>query len=317
MTPAEEPPASAPSAPWAAPTAPAAPALVTESQLAAQPRRRRLWIPLTIIGGILVIVALVAAAVFAVSTLAARGFGTPSFSQPLETGAPQWPTPIKQLTCDGPCFTTEDIAATVMSDEDLDYFGLTKHDFPWGTYDPITADSAYRDAVASWKGHDGRPDECIFTLGASPSVIDVTSDKGVLDEIQYTGDHATDDLSTSIDQSVRVFPDTAAATAYLTTLQSQINACTELTVGTGANTYTAEISPAPALNLREDEASIGWVRTGDPGPRWRAYIYDVQRGNLVVRTRMLTDGGYYESEFRDFVEYYAFQLDDIVPAGAS
>jgi hypothetical protein len=316
MTPSTEPPTPPPSASWAAPTAPPAVPLGADNSLGVQPRRRRLWIPLTIIGAIVVIAALVAAAIFAINTLAARGFGTPSFSQPLETGAPQWPTPIKQLECEGPCFTTDDIAATVMSDEDLDYFGLTKHDFPWGTYDPITADSAYRNAIASWTASEGKPDECIFAVGASPSVIDLSSDKGVLDEIQYTGDHATEDVSTSIDQSVRVFSDTASATAYLTTLQSQISACSEITVGTGVHTYSAAITPAPALNLREDETSIGWVRTGDPGQRWRAYVYDMQRGNLVVRTRMLTDGSYYESEFRDFVEYYAFQLEDIVPAGA-
>jgi hypothetical protein len=319
MTPPETPNPGTPSPdPWASPSPNGPDPVATVREPSAPPvRRRRRWIPFAIVGGILLFVAIVVGGIFAVRSIVVNGLNSSQFNQPLVTGAPQVATAKSAMECDGACFTTADIEATVLSESTLDDFGITKHDYPWGTYDPTTPDALYRNTMADWKANSGSPDSCIFALGNSPAVIDVESDKGVSDDIEFTGTHASDDVSTIVDQSVRLFPDTVSATAYLTKLASQIDSCSVISIGEGKNFSSAEITPAPQLDVWGDMAAVGWVRTGDFGPRWRAYVFDIQRGNLVVRTRMITDGSYYESEFRDFVFLYTFQLEKVTPTGAN
>ena len=284
----------------------------SSQQLPTPPKPRR-WLPWVIVLGILLVITLLVVAL--VSVVTGLRENRTSQGAPLVAGDTGIPT-AELLDCIDPCFTASDIEATVLSETTLDTFGLTQHGFPWGTYDATTADELYRSMTASWAANDGEPDTCVFALGNSPSVIDLVSDDGVLDHIEFTGEHADADITTTLDQSIRIFPDAASAASHMSTLYDQIEGCPEISIGSERERYTAQITGAPGLTLPGTVAGVGWVRTGDPGPRWRAYVFDLQLGNLVVRTRMLTDGSTSEQAFRAFVEDYAYRLSLIEPSPA-
>lgn len=300
---------SDPNLPFAPPSTP--PPLPQAAPVWQAPRRKRSWLPWVIsISVLLVITLLVAALGGIVNSLSARF----SFEgDPLVEGQSGLPFPRVELTCESACFDEADIEATVLSETTLDALGLTQHDFPWGTYDPTTADERHRALTANWAANDGSPNQCVFVIGDTPAVVNLVSDDGVLDPIEYTGQHASSDITSTLEQSVRVFSDDSAAWYHMEHLWYQIDACTEITMGAGSEVYTAIVTPAPALELPDDISVLGWVRTGDPGVRWRAYVFEMRRGNLVVRTRLMTDGSISEEAFRTFIEDYALQLEAIEP----
>ena len=275
-------------------------------------RRRRRWLPWVIVLGVVLLLGLAVAAIIGVATTIAASMSPAG--EPLVIGESGPPT-AAPLECPDRCFSESVIAATLIDDLELDALGITEHDFPWGTYDPTTADEAFRSTAAYWAGNDGAPDACVFALGDSPSVVDLVSDDGSADRIEYTGEHATSDINTTLEQTVRIFPDAASATGQMNTLYDQILDCPEISVGPRDERYTAEVTLAPALDLPAHVAGVGWVRTGDRGDRWRAYVFDLQIGNLVVRTRLMTDGSFSETDYRAFVEEYALRLEALEPAG--
>lgn len=274
--------------------------------------KTRRWMPWAIATAILLVIGSIALALGAVMNAAAPA-RDPS-GDPLVVGDPGFHH-AAILECADPCFDEADIAATVLSDATLDALGLTQHDSPWGTNNATTPAKALRATTASWAADDGAPDACVFVLGTSPSVVDLESDQGLQDPIEFTGEHAASNSSSTLDQSIRIFPDTASAMGYMSRLNYQVAGCDEISTGSPAERQTAQVTAAPQLGLPEDVASVGWVRTGETGPQWRAYVFDMQRGNLIVRTSLSTDGSISELDFRAFVEKYAIQFASIAPAG--
>lgn len=283
---------------------------VTEPEPA--PRKHRWWIPVVIsVSALLVIGGMVGVVFAAFSLVRSSGHGS---NQALISGEPGEPRAAAPLECPPSCFDDSSIEAAVMSDSDLDAFGITQHDYPWGTYDPTTAGEIYRSGAADWKANDGTPNQCIFALSNSPASIALDGAEATnQDEIQFTGSHADEGVKTTLDQSMRIFPTSADAEAYLLKLKEQIADCDLIEIGPVSDRYSAEITPVPALSLPDSIAATGWVRTGDPGPRWRAYVTDLQRGNLVVRLRLLTDGSMTEADYLALVEQYAGQLGGLAP----
>lgn len=277
-------------------------------------RRPRVWIPIVIVVSSLVVVALVVVLVTSIMGLVANRLGLNAPDQPLTTGSPPNPHAAAPLACPPECFDELSIEAAVLRDQTLEHFGFSRHDYPWGTYDPTSAGSQYRALAADWAGSERYPDECVFVVGSTPAaiVLDET-DKDSADTVEWTGSHADADVATTLDQSLRIFPDTASATAYLETLEAQIDDCEYIYSGDG---HSAAVTPAPALSLHKSCAAVGWVRTGKPGDRWRAYVFDIQRANLVVRIRVLTDGSMTETKFRSLVENYGIQLAALQPTAA-
>jgi hypothetical protein len=117
-----------------------------------------------------------------------------------------------------------------------------------------------------------------------------------------------------LDQSVRIFDDSAAASTHLNRLAASIAGCESVEFGPVDDRYVAHVSAAPALALPDRIAAAGWVRTGVPGLRWRVYVFDLQHANLVVRLRLFTDGTIREEDFRAFVEGSAVTLGGLEPA---
>ncbi len=278
------------------------------------PKRKRVWIPVVIVLSSLLVVALVVGGVASIASVLAQRFGPAAPQQELVTGAAPNAFADAPLECTPACFDESSVEATVIANETLEPFGFNQHDYPWGTYDPTSAGAQYRATAADWAGGDNHPDQCVFIPGNAPAAIILDgTDEDSTDIVEWTGSHADEEVRNVIDQSVRLFADSASATHYLETLADQVADCDLVSGGDG---YSAVVTPAPALTLDESCAAIGWVRTGDPGMRWRAYTFDMQRGNMVVRIRLLTDGSTTEDAFRGLVESYSTQLATVQPTAA-
>ncbi len=278
------------------------------------PRPRRRWLPWVIIGGVVFLVLLGTVLVASITTIVGAAQGTQG--DPLVPGEPGPTTAQKPLECPTSCFVSDDIAQTIIDPFTLDAIGgLNVSLYDWGTYDPSTAGQLHRSNIPGWANMEGSPDACFFAPGNSPASFYDSDDS--MDEIQWTGTETTVDKTSTFDQSTRLFPGTAGATAYMADLADQISRCNIISVGSGRDLYTATITPAPQLSVPDSVAAVGWVRTGDRGPRWRAYVFDLQRGNLVVRTRLITDGSISEKDFRDAVTAVSQQLYVMEPATAA
>lgn len=280
------------------------------------PRPRRRWVLPVVIISAVVLVGLIVLAAFTIATFLQDRLGLNAPDQPLVAGDTGSAEAIDPLICPDACFTEALIEGTLPLEADLKILGVSETTYPFGTYDPGTAGELFRSDSAGWEKYDGEPDSCFFGPANSPVAASLeTGDPESTDLIYFLGTHEDVRLFNTFDQAARIFPDTASATAYMTELARNIDDCTRIEIGPPSDRYDAEIDRAVAPTVPDAVAAVGWIRTGDPGIRWRAYVIDLQYGNLVVRNRLLTDGTIREVEFREFVETYAEQLAALeVPA---
>jgi hypothetical protein len=284
---------------------------------ATAPARRGLpaWaIVLIIVGSVAVltpVVIIVLGLVIYIST--ELRLGAPD--QPLMSAEPVSPEARVPLECETPCFDETIVESLLSTPAALRDFDLTETPYPFGTYEPTTAGELYRAGIAGWRATEGGPDECFFVPGNSPIAPDIDDTHAAsADPIIFMGTHVDQDQLNALDQSVRIFASSDDAEAFLGVLASNISECTWIWIGSGRDYRDAAVDPQPSLSLPDSVASVGWIRTGEPGVRWRSYVIDLQHGNLVVRTRLLTDGSVTQQEFLTFVEEYAERLAEAVPA---
>lgn len=292
-------------------------AVENESVGAASPRsRRRATLVVGIVAAALGAAALLVGAAVGVGSLVG-GIVTPQApDQPLIAGEPGEPVAAAPLECPTACFDETSIDALTLSPDTFARLGLTEIT-PLAESESTArvGDLVARDAV-SWVDYGGEPDACFFAPTSAPYATTVeSSDPDNDDLVYFVAGH--DDTVDSGDQAIRIFPDTASASAYLADLARAIEACEGIEIGPEDERYSATVSPAAALSVPSEVAAVGWIREGDPGPRWRAYIIDLQRGNVVVRIRILTDGVITERQFRNTVERYADQLATVPPVAAN
>jgi hypothetical protein len=280
------------------------------------PRRRRWVVPVIVVSS-LVVVSLVVVSILGLVSLVTGALSASGPDQPLVEGESGSPVATSPLDCPQACFSSDSIDATLPGESAFAALGVADNTFPNGTYEPVAAGELHRRDATSWKSYDGTPDACFFAPTSAPyaSSLDTPAEESP-DAVYFTGTHEDTDLLNSLDQAVRVFADSASAESYLADLARNIGDCEVIEIGPPNDRYSAEIFPAPALDLPETIAGVGWIRVGDPGIRWRAYTFDLQRGNLVIRTRLLTDGSITEQEFRSFVEEYSEQVAALEPAPA-
>jgi hypothetical protein len=82
----------------------------------------------------------------------------------------------------------------------------------------------------------------------------------------------------------------------------------------GLDSSLVQVTSQAAIDVPSEVAAVGWVREGSPGPRWRSYVWDLQRGNLVVQVRVLTDGRILEQQVATFAELLAERLGHLEAA---
>ena len=123
-----------------------------------------------------------------------------------------------------------------------------------------------------------------------------------------TGDEFTD-------LAARAFPSTDDASAFMHDLHARVASCPwqdlDIPVAGGLDTSLVQTTAQAAIDVPSEVAAVGWVREGTPGPRWRSYVWDLQRGNLVVQVRVLTDGRIPEQDVADFAELIAERLGNL------
>jgi hypothetical protein len=269
-------------------------------------------------GGVLLVGALVVG-VIAATNLLTQTFrdNAPVFDDlvaedPLVTGEDATPVALEPMECGG-CFTDNDFGATIIESGELAAVGLTSTLEPWTDY-TSHFDSEATFFTKSWRDAGGDPDECFVTYPGAP-ISGVESDPIVDDGsiIAYTGTYGDDEQWSTLGQSVRLFADDQDAVDYMAGLSSSIAECTHYQSGERDTFWEADVTPAPALTLPPSVAGIGWVETTDYYSRY--YSFDLQRGNMVIRTGLGTAEEISELEFRALVEHVAVQLAQITPAG--
>lgn len=313
---AEQPPPTAPVLP--PPTG--QPVGVGTAQVLPPPPRRRRWLIPVIVGGALGFVALAVGVGFAAAQLsdAALSSGVlggpfvddpylPPESADLMEGEPGSPLAVDPLACEV-CFTHDEIVDLDASAQAYVSLGL-----PLSAQDTGSgqAGTEHRGSYDAWRTQNASPDECFFSYSYSPlaspeSDFMLSGDPGYDDEVYYYGYSSSDDQYYVLTPTGRLFDDTAAASAHLGDMDRFLAACSGLTAEDEFGEHSIDIQEAPALDVPASVAALAWTQTTEWG---RAYQVDLQRGNLVVRLSLNSDGyGPTEAEFRTFVEDYARQL---------
>jgi hypothetical protein len=283
----------------------------------APPSRRRTALVVTAIVvassavlGALVVGIIAVASTFG-ETVTALG-GAPISTEPPLTGEPGSPLAEQPSPCADPCFGADDVRYTIADKGEFTLLGLTETVAPWGTYDASTVQAEYSYSAASWEELEGTPDECFALFSWVPMAIPFGERPSVsADAIHFTGTRQDPEIYSSLESSVRVFADTASATAHMVALDSQIDDCTHYQTGTGAEYWSADVTKAPALDIPAKVAAVGWV---EDAPLGRYYVFDVQRANLVVRTSLGTAGTITEPQFRVYLEHLAIKLALLEPS---
>lgn len=238
----------------------------------------------------------------------AEGPVDPGLDDLLE-GDPGSPVAAEPLTC-AECFRLADLQQLTLPDASYLRVGLAISD------DSLTRMSASEDQADQtgwWADDGGAPDACYFTYPKAPLFFD----PGIVDDLPARGDtvlypawHTDRDEYYLFSEGIRVFDDTAAATAYLTRLETAIADCPHYSLS--EVNWTAAVTPTPAMPVPASVASYGWVESDGHG---RYFATDVQRGNVVVRLTLFSDAyGPSETDFRDLVAEYADLLASLEPA---
>jgi hypothetical protein len=289
------------------------------------PPRRRRWLIPVIAGGVLAFLALLVGVGVVAAQLAGNLRDTtiagpfvedptvenPVVEQPedLLDGDPGSPVAAEPLACVD-CFRLGDVQNLALPDASYLRVGLALSD---DSLYRMSASEEQADQTGWWTDDGGTPDACYFTYPKAPLFFD----PGIVDDLPARGDtvlypawHTDRDEYYLFTEGIRMFDDTAAATAYLTRLPDAVAGCPDYDLTEVG--WTASLSATPAMELPPSVASYGWVETDGYS---RYFATDVQRGNLVVRLTLFTDAyGPSEADFRDLVAEYAEVLAALEPA---
>lgn len=268
------------------------------------------------------LIALGAVVALAVPVLVVVGFfayvghsvGETSADQPFLIGPPQHPEAITPLACPEHCFVLESADSMLVSAEEASQLSIGDELYGLGEFEPSTVAAVAPKVGEQWLDVGG-DDECAFLSGNAPYFAvgaDATSD----DPISWVQTWRTGDEM--MDIAARAFPTSAQASAFMRDLHDRVAACPwqdlDVPAAGGLDTTLIQITPQAAIEVPDEVAAVGWVREGTPGARWRSYVWDLQRGNLVVQVRVLTDGRILEQDVAAFTELQAKRLSRLETA---
>lgn len=242
---------------------------------------------------------------------AQHSFSETSPDQPFVAGPVQQPDAKSPLECPERCFELDAATLLALSADDVAQLSITDERYRVGEFEPSTVAAVAPDVGEQWLALGG-DEECAF-LPANAPYIAVGPDSSSEDQISWVQTWETDDEMTDI--AARVFPTTADANAFMLDLHERVAACPWQDLNTpsagGLDSSLVQITSQAAIDVPGEVAAVGWVREGSPGPRWRSYAWDLQRGNLVVQVRVLTDGRILEEQTATFTELIADRLGDL------
>lgn len=224
---------------------------------------------------------------------------------PLVEGEPGQPLAVDPLDCEGQCFTAASVGGATSRLQAFRDLGVPTIIDSWGSWESSDAATEYETVAFDWRRSDVEPEECFFTYFGTPVTADLGEDPkpNDLDLIEFTGTQGSADGDTTLWQSVRVFDTSDSAVAHMSALSKQTQRCGEYS---GPEVPATSVTAAAAIAVPDSVAAIGWTESSMMS---RYYVYDVQRGNLVVRSILSTWGGQAsEEDFRSFVEELASDI---------
>ena len=231
--------------------------------------------------------------------------------QPLIPGEPGSPVALDPTVCPDECFTVDDFTLTVVGD--ADYAALGVPDVPPDvSYPDSTAQKEFLYAASTWENGEGTPEECFPVTIYSPVAVAFEGrPESADDPVGFTGFRLSEDEYSSLSESPRLFESSASAEQHMADMLELVAGCTNYDLGTGSTFWTADVTPMPALDgLPNSVAAVGWV---EDSPFGRFYGADLQRGNLVLRATLYTDGAVTEEAWREFLIASAANLAGLTP----
>jgi hypothetical protein len=230
---------------------------------------------------------------------------TPETPSDLAQGDPGSPFAMTPLTCATACFGEDDLGATILG---ADQFVDAEVPYTHPPEVSTTAIDVQPVDLADWDDSGISPDECFVTWSESP-IVEPAGAVLAPDFVAPLTDH-TGDADTRLVQSVRLFADSDAAEAYMTALFTGLASCPEWR--TVSNGVERPVFLAPALRTAPSVASYGFVV--EPQDDERRFVFDLQRGNMVVRSVLITSLSYDDQLFRELVREQADAMDALEPA---
>lgn len=234
--------------------------------------------------------------------------------QPFIEGPEQDPEAKEPLECPEQCFGVDAAASVAVSADDMSALSIADESHGVGAFESATVASVAPDAREQWLALGG-DEECSF-LPANAPYFASGSDSASEDPISWVQTWETG--SEMMDIAARAFATTDEASAFMHDLHERVSSCPwqdlKTPAASGLDSTLVQVTPQAAIDVPSDVAAVGWVREGSPGPRWRSYVWDLQRGNLVVQVRVLTDGRILEEDVAEFAELAAKRLNGIEPA---
>jgi len=281
-----------------------------------QPTRRGLpwwgWSLIAVSGVfVLAVVGFIAVMVIGFASYVNHSLEETSPDQAFIEGPPQQPVALVPVQCPEECLNLDDASDLAVSAADLSVLSIEDELYGVGDLEALTVAEVAPEVGVSWLDLGG-DEECSFVLSNAPYFA-VGSDSASADQILWVQTWETDFEMTDI--AAREFPTTDDATAFMRDLHSRVAACPwqDLNIPSagGLDTTLVQITAQAAIDVPQDVAAVGWVREGTPGPRWRSYVWDLQRGNLVVQVRVLTDGRILEQNVAEYAELIAGRLGEL------
>jgi hypothetical protein len=283
---------------------------------AAPPAKRGLpWWGWSLIAGsavvVLAVVGFIVVMVIGFASYVTHSLEETSPDQAFIEGPPQQPIALVPVQCPDECLELDDATDLAVSAADLSVLSIEDEVYGVGALEPVTVAEVAPEVGASWL-EIGGDEQCSFVLSNAPYFA-VGPDSASADPILWVQTWETDFEMTDI--AAREFPKTAEATAFMRDLHSRVAACPwqdlDVPSAGGLDTTLVQITAQAAIGVPEEVAAVGWVREGTPGPRWRSYVWDLQRGNLVVQVRVLTDGRILEEDVAEYAELIAGRLGEL------
>ncbi|MDN3496901.1 hypothetical protein QL996_13245 [Planococcus sp. APC 4015] len=274
----------------------------------------RWWACALIALGAVTVLAVPALAVVGIVAYIGHSVSETSPDQPFLSGPAQQPDAKAPLACPERCLGLESADSMAVTAEDASQLSIGGELRGVGEFEPSTVAAVAPNVGEQWLevGGDG---QCAFFTGNAPYFAvgpDATSD----DPISWVQTWQTGDET--MDIAAREFETSEEASTFMRDLHGRVAACPwqdlEVPSAGGLDTTLVQITSQAAIDVPDEVAAVGWVREGTPGARWRSYVWDLQRGNLVVQVRVLTDGRILEKEVAAFAKFQADRLSRLETA---
>jgi hypothetical protein len=230
---------------------------------------------------------------------------------PLAQGEPGSPVAVAPTECEGPCFDESSAEQAILPEDAFEGSGLPAARDVWAiSGDRTTAAQLFLDAHQGWSSNGTSPDECFVTWSEYP-VVEPEGATVADGFVAPLTEHESDAIGvTRLSQAVRLFPDSDSAEEYMQTLADGIDGCTRYINSSG---YPVDVvTPEPGVHPPDTVAAVGFAQSPQAGIRY--YVFDMQRGNMVIRSYAVSDGGLEDTFFRTLMSKQATALGEITPA---